>query len=146
MSRTINITPTWSALLPVLLLAAREATTAEARRTAEEELKRMAKAADNWNEHCRLANATAVPAADATLTRQQAHDLITERHHGGDDPLVCLLDLQQHWIGHRDHEPIDGAAAIAEFLHEYVDERAAELDDRTPRHNDTTDLTAPEAT
>lgn len=93
------------------------------------------------------------------LTRGEAHDLIIERHHGGDDPAVCLLDLQQHWIGHRDHEPQasqqEHADAIAAFLHEYVD---AQADQRTqdewdsrggenppaPSDDNPTDLTAPE--
>ena len=46
--RTIDATPTWAAILP-LLRAAIENGTPEGRRIAWEELARMAQAADNWN-------------------------------------------------------------------------------------------------
>lgn len=46
--RTIDATPTWAAVLP-LLRAAIENGTAEGRRIAWEELARMAEAADKWN-------------------------------------------------------------------------------------------------
>jgi hypothetical protein len=43
---TIDVTPTWSGVLPLLLLVLREGTTAQARKAAEDELKRMAHLAD----------------------------------------------------------------------------------------------------
>lgn len=46
---TIEITPTWSAVLPILL-AAIENGTDHGRRMAREELARMAQAADKYNE------------------------------------------------------------------------------------------------
>lgn len=48
-ARTIDITPTWRGLLPVFL-ALIESGTAEGRKTAREELQRMAEAADKFNE------------------------------------------------------------------------------------------------
>ncbi len=83
------------------------------------------------------------------LTRAEAHELIIERRHGGADPLVCLLDLQQHWIGHRDYMEADSvtesADDVAATLHEYVDECDCPQNDRTQRDTDPTDLTDPEA-
>jgi hypothetical protein len=46
MTETVNITPTWTAMLPVLLVLALEGDTGEARETARQELRRMAKLAD----------------------------------------------------------------------------------------------------
>lgn len=46
---TIDITPTWSGLWPVLVELATNATTAEAMKDAEAELAKMAKAADRYN-------------------------------------------------------------------------------------------------
>lgn len=46
--RTIDITPTWVAVLPILL-AALENGTDEGKRIAREELQRMADAADLYN-------------------------------------------------------------------------------------------------
>jgi hypothetical protein len=43
---TVNITPTWEGILPVLLTLAIEGDTGEARETARQELRRMAKLAD----------------------------------------------------------------------------------------------------
>ena len=48
----IDVTPTWSAVLP-LLLAGMEHGTNEARDAAKIELRRMAAAADKWNAHAR---------------------------------------------------------------------------------------------
>lgn len=47
---TIDLTPTWAGLLPALLAAVSDGT-AEGRQIAMEELKRMAGAADRWNEN-----------------------------------------------------------------------------------------------
>jgi hypothetical protein len=78
------------------------------------------------------------------LTRGQAEDLIREC----DGKLKRLLDLQEHWIGHRDValsslEPFD---EVTEFLYSYVDERTLDGDHiraRGPSDADETDLTAP---
>lgn len=53
---TIDLTPTWAAVLPVLL-AAIENGTDEGRRMAREELARMAQAADKYNELSKAAKA-----------------------------------------------------------------------------------------
>ncbi|MEM7298027.1 MAG: hypothetical protein AAF391_07150 [Bacteroidota bacterium] len=49
--KTIDITPTWSGLLPALLAVIQDGETAEARQIAKDELVKMAKAADRYNEH-----------------------------------------------------------------------------------------------
>lgn len=49
MSRTIDVTPTWSALLPTIRLILENAGTEEARENMWGELARMALAADKWN-------------------------------------------------------------------------------------------------
>jgi hypothetical protein len=46
---TIELTPTWQGVLPILL-AALEDGTKEGKRIAREELRRMAEAADKFNE------------------------------------------------------------------------------------------------
>lgn len=51
--RTIDITPTWSDILPALLAIIANATTYEARKAAEDELRRMARLADKFVEVCR---------------------------------------------------------------------------------------------
>lgn len=48
---TIDLTPTWSGLLPALLLAYTNGTP-EGKRMARGELLRMAEAADKYNELC----------------------------------------------------------------------------------------------
>jgi hypothetical protein len=83
-----------------------------------------------------------------TLTRAQAVDVVADCATNG---LQALLDLQQHWIGHRDYvaEPTE-AETIAELsgiLCEYVDEHAWQGDDTRsngPKDSDDTGLTAPE--
>lgn len=55
-SNTIDATPTWSGLLPLLLAAVADGN-AEGQRAAKEELARMAQAADRWNEHCMASKA-----------------------------------------------------------------------------------------
>lgn len=47
--KTIDITPTWEGLLPLLIELAHNATTPEARKAAQTELSRMARAADLFN-------------------------------------------------------------------------------------------------
>ncbi|QOC54175.1 hypothetical protein [Caulobacter vibrioides] len=48
MSRTVDLTPTWAGLLPVLVELAHEGN-GTARPLARQELERMAQAADRWN-------------------------------------------------------------------------------------------------
>lgn len=52
--KTLDLTPTWTAVLP-LLLEALEKGTEEGKDIARDELKNMAKAADQWNDHVRNA-------------------------------------------------------------------------------------------
>lgn len=47
--KTIDLTPTWGALLPALVAVSSDGTE-EGRRSAHLELRRMAYAADRWNE------------------------------------------------------------------------------------------------
>lgn len=55
----IDLTPTWSAILPTWLMMYRQAITGDCtnpsliRANAEAEFKRMAEAADKWNAHCK---------------------------------------------------------------------------------------------
>ncbi|NJL71046.1 MAG: hypothetical protein HC888_05235 [Candidatus Competibacteraceae bacterium] len=51
--RTIDLTPTWAAILPSILAVLEHAQTEEARDNMKAELRRMADAADRWNEHVR---------------------------------------------------------------------------------------------
>jgi len=46
----IDMTPTWAAILPVLILGLTDGN-AEGRAIAQKELVRMAQAADQWNAH-----------------------------------------------------------------------------------------------
>lgn len=48
--KTIDLTPTWSEILPTLLIILRDASP-KGQSSAVEELKNMARAADMWNEH-----------------------------------------------------------------------------------------------
>ena len=49
---TIDLTPTWAAILPALLAVIKDGTP-EGQRMAAEELHRMAEAADRWNTHAK---------------------------------------------------------------------------------------------
>jgi hypothetical protein len=79
----------------------------------------------------------------ANLTRAQASDLISDC-----TTLEQLLDLQAHWIGHRDHLPEDTAETLAAMLYGYADDCADDAAPDTTRSNgpkgsDRTGLTAP---
>ena len=50
--KTINVTPTWESLVPVLAHIVRHAKTNGAVDDIMKELKNMAQAADRWNAHC----------------------------------------------------------------------------------------------
>lgn len=54
--KTIELMPTWAGLLPMLLMLL-ENGNAEGRKTAREELARMAQAADRWNAHVKASQA-----------------------------------------------------------------------------------------
>lgn len=49
--QTIDITPTWQGLVPVLVHILQHSESASSRRDITEELTKMAKAADLWNAH-----------------------------------------------------------------------------------------------
>jgi len=82
-----------------------------------------------------------------TLTRGQAHQLVSdalvEVVTGGGD-MKPLLDLQEHWIGHRDLVGDEKAEDVADLLHGFVDEVAFNGDSQRsngPQDSDPTDLT-----
>ena len=54
--KTVDVTPTWLGLLPMLLELTRPSINQDARQMAFRELARMAEAADKWNEHCSSEN------------------------------------------------------------------------------------------
>lgn len=85
----------------------------------------------------------AVEAIPEYLTREEAHELITETHAGGDSQLLCLTELAEHW-GMQHIEGYTDADSLAQALHELVDEHANELEGRQPHPTDPTDLTAPQ--
>jgi hypothetical protein len=51
-SKTIDVTPTWESVVPVLAHIIRHATTNGAVDDIMKELKKMAQAADRWNAYC----------------------------------------------------------------------------------------------
>lgn len=72
---TIDITPTWSGLLPVLVELATNGTTTEAKLTADMELRKMAKAADMYNAIAKAYTESSDVGGDAFLG--QLHDILT---------------------------------------------------------------------
>jgi len=71
---TIDLTPTWAAVLPILL-AAMENGTDEGRRLAREEFARMAQAADKYNQvtsRALKALAKTFPYADKAVSQELA--------------------------------------------------------------------------
>lgn len=51
--KTIDLTPTWAAILPTILVVLENATTEDAKESMRLELRRMAEAADRWNAYSR---------------------------------------------------------------------------------------------
>ena len=51
-TETINVTPTWESLVPVLAHIIQHSKSSTARADIVKELKSMAQAADRWNAHC----------------------------------------------------------------------------------------------
>lgn len=51
--KTIALTPTWQGILPSILAVLEHAQTEDAKENMRMELRRMAEAADNWNNHVR---------------------------------------------------------------------------------------------
>ena len=49
--QTIDMTPKWSALVPMLSLVLQQTDSEKTRREITEELVKMAQAADSWNTH-----------------------------------------------------------------------------------------------
>ena len=56
--KTINLTPSWEALLPSMLAIVTDGDSHEARAFARSELRRMATLADAWVQHCKTATPT----------------------------------------------------------------------------------------
>ena len=53
MTQTIDLTPTWEGLVPVLAHILQNSESPSVRKNITEELLKMARAADLWNEHCK---------------------------------------------------------------------------------------------
>lgn len=53
--KTIDMTPTWESLAPVLAHVLQYSESKSAKEGIMEELTKMAKAADKWNAHCKAA-------------------------------------------------------------------------------------------
>lgn len=53
MTKTIDATPSWESLIPVLMYVIRNAESTKTLKDMEQELRNMAQAADRWNAHCR---------------------------------------------------------------------------------------------
>ena len=51
--KTIDVTPTWESLVPVLMHILRYSESVTARKDIQEELTKMAQAADRWNSYCK---------------------------------------------------------------------------------------------
>ena len=54
MAKTIDLTPTWESLVPVLVHILQHSESDTAKRDITAEIKSMAKAADMWNAHCNV--------------------------------------------------------------------------------------------
>jgi hypothetical protein len=52
-TKTIDMTPTWESLIPAILLIIRSSKQADAQNMIQQELVRMAQAADKWNTYCK---------------------------------------------------------------------------------------------
>lgn len=86
--RYIDVTPTWEGVLPALLAVFGDAETAEARRTAGEELRRMARLADSYVAEHREP-VTSEHEVDHSLCDKGAH--LARRASGEDCPMVACL-------------------------------------------------------
>jgi hypothetical protein len=54
MTKTIDVTPTWESMVPVLMyIIRRDGDSPKTMKDMEQELRNMAQAADRWNAHCR---------------------------------------------------------------------------------------------
>ena len=51
--KTIDLTPTWASLVPVLMHIAKHSDSPSGLRDVTDELTKMARAADLWNAHCK---------------------------------------------------------------------------------------------
>jgi hypothetical protein len=69
--KTIDMTPTWSALVPMLSLVLQQTDSEKTREEITLELVKMAMAADRWNAHCKEQMAILEQSAIATATAPQ---------------------------------------------------------------------------
>lgn len=54
MTKTVDVTPTWESMVPVLMyIIRRDGDSPKTMKDMEQELRNMAQAADRWNAHCR---------------------------------------------------------------------------------------------
>jgi hypothetical protein len=51
--KTIDLTPTWASLVPVLVQILQHSESESSKRDIADELTKMARAADRWNAHCK---------------------------------------------------------------------------------------------
>lgn len=84
--RYIDITPSWSAILPVLLFGL-EAGTPEGRKIAREELARMAAAADAYN--ASLPN-DMTPEQIGEALKRESEQLARYGHYGASEALISF--------------------------------------------------------
>lgn len=68
---TIDLTPTWSGLLPVMVHVLQHSESESSKRDIADELNKMARAADRWNAHCKAQIAVLEQSAIATATAPQ---------------------------------------------------------------------------
>ena len=68
---TIDLTPTWSALVPMLSLVLQQTDSETTRHEITLEFAKMARAADRWNAHCKEQIAVLEQSAIATATAPQ---------------------------------------------------------------------------
>jgi hypothetical protein len=54
--QTIDMTPTWSGLLPVMVHILQHSESESSKRDIADELTKMARAADRWNAYCKEQN------------------------------------------------------------------------------------------
>jgi hypothetical protein len=73
--QTIDMTPTWSGLLPVMVHILQHSESESSKRDIADELTKMARAADRWNTHCKeqcaVLEQSAIAAATAPQTASQ---------------------------------------------------------------------------
>jgi mannitol-1-phosphate/altronate dehydrogenase len=87
----LDLTPTWQGILPVMVLALTNGTPT-GQRAAQEELARMADAADKWNAHAgKLANSLKWAVAFAEVMKDRANPDTFESIQAGIDEARAVL-------------------------------------------------------